>query len=84
MIELLSRHSDIFGEPHGIVIEPLPIGEDVSSLSAIIMDDDFIIHHCTQQAHKRNTSCRFHGFDSIKGKSVHEPHCGQTSRETCQ
>lgn len=41
MIELLSRHSDIFGEPHGIVIEPLPIGEDVSSLSAIIMDDDF-------------------------------------------
>lgn len=43
MIELLSRHSDIFGEPHGIVIEPLPIGEDVSSLSAIIMDDDFII-----------------------------------------
>ena len=41
MIELLSRHSDIFGEPHGIIIEPLPIGEDVSSLSAIIMDDDF-------------------------------------------
>ena len=41
MIELLSRHPDILGEPKGLVIEPLPIGEDISSLSAIIMDDDF-------------------------------------------
>ena len=41
MIELLSRHPDVLGEPKGVVIEPLPIGDDVSSLSAIIMDDDF-------------------------------------------
>ena len=41
MIELLSRHPDVLGEPKGLVIEPLPIGEDVSSLSAIIMDDDY-------------------------------------------
>ena len=41
MIELLSRHPDVLGEPKGVVVEPLPIGEDVSSLSAIIMDDDF-------------------------------------------
>lgn len=41
MIELLSCHSDILGEPKGIHIEPLPVGNDVSSLSAIIMDDDF-------------------------------------------
>lgn len=41
MIELLSRHPDILGEPKGIAIEPLPISDDVSSLSAIIMDDDF-------------------------------------------
>lgn len=41
MIELLSRHPDVLGEPHGLVIEPLPIDENISSLSAIIMDDDF-------------------------------------------
>lgn len=41
MIELLSRHPDVLGEPKGVVVEPLPIGDDVSSLSAIIMDDDF-------------------------------------------
>ncbi len=50
MIELLSRHPDILGEPKGLIIEPLLIGEDVSSLSAIIMDDDlyqFTIEHST-------------------------------------
>ena len=41
MIELLSRHPDIFGEPKGLTIEPLPMDGDVSSLSAIIMDDDY-------------------------------------------
>lgn len=41
MIELLSRHPDVLGEPQGLVIEPLPVGDDISSLSAIIMDDDF-------------------------------------------
>lgn len=40
MIELLSRHPDVLGEPHDLVIEPLPIDGDISSLSAIIMDDD--------------------------------------------
>lgn len=41
MIELLSRHPDVLGEPRGLVIEPIPIDDEVSSLSAIIMDDDF-------------------------------------------
>ena len=41
MIEVLSRHPDILGEPSNLVIEPLPIDGDVSSVSAIIMDDDF-------------------------------------------
>ena len=41
MIELLSRHPDILGEPKGLTIEPLPVDEVTSSLSAIIMDDDF-------------------------------------------
>ena len=41
MIELLSRNPNILGEPKGIAIEPLPIDENISSLSAIIMDDDY-------------------------------------------
>ena len=41
MIELLSRHPNVLGEPKGFVIEPLPLGDDTSSMSAIIMDDDF-------------------------------------------
>lgn len=41
MIELLSRHPNVLGEPKGLVIEPLPLGDDTSSMSAIIMDDDF-------------------------------------------
>ncbi len=52
MIELLSRHPNILGEPKGLVIEPLPIGDDVSSLSAIIMDEDF--YHFTIE-HSRLT-----------------------------
>ena len=41
MIELLSRHPDALGKPKGLVIEPLPIDGEQSSLSAIIMDDDY-------------------------------------------
>lgn len=39
-IELLSRHSDLLGEPSGFHIEPIPTDELHQSLSAIIMDDD--------------------------------------------
>ncbi|MCQ2200678.1 MAG: hypothetical protein MJZ27_01175 [Bacteroidales bacterium] len=52
MIELLSRHPDVLGVPNGLVIEPLPMGEDVSSLSAIILDDDY--YHFTIE-HSRLT-----------------------------
>lgn len=48
MVELLSRHTDILGEPKDLPIEPIPIYENVSSLSAIIIDDDcyhFTIEH---------------------------------------
>lgn len=41
MIELLSRHPDILGDPQGLTIEPLPLDDDISSMSAIIMDDDY-------------------------------------------
>lgn len=40
-IELLSRHSDLLGEPSGFYLEPIPFEEGVSSLSAIMMNDDF-------------------------------------------
>ncbi len=39
-IELLSRHSDLLGEPSGFHIEPIPTDELHLSLSAIIMDDN--------------------------------------------
>ena len=39
-IELLSHHSDMLGEPSGFHIEPIPLSEDLSSLSAIMMDND--------------------------------------------
>lgn len=32
MIELLSRHPYILGEPKGLTIEPIPIDEEISSL----------------------------------------------------
>lgn len=32
MIELLSRHLDILGEPKGLTIKPIPIDEEISSL----------------------------------------------------
>ena len=40
-VELLSRHSDLLGEPSGFHLEPIPTGEDVSSLSAIMMDEEY-------------------------------------------
>lgn len=52
MIELLSRHPNVLGKPKGLVIEPLPVGEDVFSLSAIILDDDY--YHFTIE-HSRLT-----------------------------
>ena len=39
-IELLSRHSDILGEPTGFHLTPVPVGDDISSLSAILLDED--------------------------------------------
>ncbi len=40
-IELLSIEPDILGEPSGFHLTPIPIGETVPSLSAIIMDKTF-------------------------------------------
>ncbi len=39
-IELLSRHSNVLDEPSGFRIEPIPLSEDLSSLSAIMMNEE--------------------------------------------
>lgn len=40
MLELLSRHSELLGEPSGFHIEPIPDDEQHQSLSAIIMNEE--------------------------------------------
>jgi hypothetical protein len=41
MVELFSRHIDGLTLPADAVITPIPIGEDISSLSAILLSDDY-------------------------------------------
>jgi hypothetical protein len=41
MIELFSRRSDAIQLPDDAVLTPLPIDEDISSLSEILLDDDY-------------------------------------------
>lgn len=40
-LELLSVHPDILGEPNGFHLTPIPVGESIPSLSAIIMDKEY-------------------------------------------
>ena len=40
-IELLSRQPEILSVPTDFHLTPIPVGEDVSSLSAILMDEEF-------------------------------------------
>lgn len=41
MIELFSRHIEGIGLPPNAVLTPLPLDERISSLSAILLDDDY-------------------------------------------
>jgi len=41
MIELFSRHPDFPLRNEASVIVPLPVEDDISSLSAILLDDDY-------------------------------------------
>lgn len=41
MIELFSRRQDMIALPDDAVLTPLPVDEDISSLSAILLDDDY-------------------------------------------
>jgi len=40
-IELLSKYSDILGEPAGFHLTPIPVGDEISSLSAILMEEEY-------------------------------------------
>jgi hypothetical protein len=40
-IELLSKHPDILDEPAGFHLTPVPVGEEISSLSAILLDEEY-------------------------------------------
>ncbi|MCS7466137.1 hypothetical protein NZK35_05545 [Stieleria sp. ICT_E10.1] len=41
MLELFSRSPDQFAPAEGSVLTPIPMGEDISSLSAILLDDSY-------------------------------------------
>lgn len=40
-IELLSRYPDVLGEPTGFHLAPIPVGEEIPSLSAILLDEEY-------------------------------------------
>lgn len=40
-IELLSKYPDILGEPTGFHLAPIPTGEEIPSLSAILMNEEY-------------------------------------------
>jgi hypothetical protein len=43
-IELLSRFPEILGDPTGFHLTPIPIGEEIPSLSAILLDEEYYHH----------------------------------------
>lgn len=52
-IELLTRHSELLGVPNDVHVEPIPDGTEMSSLSAIIMNDEvyaFTVQHSVIEA----------------------------------
>ena len=52
-IELLSRHSELLGVSNDVHVEPIPDGTEMSSLSAIIMNDEvyaFTVRHSVMES----------------------------------
>jgi len=45
-IELFSRVPDMIKVPEGAHLTPIPVGEELSSLSAILLNDDYY-HYAT-------------------------------------
>lgn len=59
MIELSFRKVDVIALPDDAVLMPLPIGEDISSLLAILLDDEyysFLLSGGVEIMNKRNSS----------------------------
>lgn len=51
-IELLSRQPEVLSVPDGFHLTPIPVGEDISSLSAILMNEEFYhfaLEHSTME-----------------------------------
>ena len=51
-IELLSRQPEVLSVPEGFHLTPIPVGEDISSLSAILMNEEFYhfaLEHSTME-----------------------------------
>lgn len=51
-IELLSKQPEVLSVPEGFHLTPIPVGEDISSLSAILMDEEFYhfaLEHSTME-----------------------------------
>lgn len=42
-IELLSKYPDVLGIPSGFHLTPIPVGENISSLSAILLDEEYYL-----------------------------------------
>ncbi len=43
-IELLSKYPDVLAEPKGFYLTPIPVGDEVPSLSAILLDEEYYHH----------------------------------------
>ena len=43
-IELLSKYPDVLGVPTGFHLTPIPVGEEIPSLSAILLDEEYYRH----------------------------------------
>jgi hypothetical protein len=47
MVELFSRKPDVLAVPDGFHLTPIPLGDELSSLSAILLDDDYYNFICS-------------------------------------
>jgi len=82
-IELLSRHNDIF--TNAAHTEPLPIDGEVSSLSAIILDEPYYAADCQQFICEQWIEvCLSHSVGRIESPCLSESACRKREREACQ
>lgn len=74
MIELFSRHPDFELGDEESEIAPLPFSEDISSLSAIVLDDELLRFHLQWRDKRRRSECaRCRVLDPFENESPHRP-----------